>query len=277
MEVLVKVGTVAPEQTFYQDGDIVTTMSAVQIEYCHAEMACHVDKAGFNSVGLRDVDSLLYRYMAKTSKYKFIRLNSNEVKRINLLTNEEDIVSKTPNADGEAMDVAAFLIRRLVNPRHKIFGSQQGQEIWYGGNAPRDRDHSDILWDEIEAHSDNLKANCCNWPFSPHEKHRFLVLNCCGHKHGEIVELSGATCGEKACSVEVEGEPDENGCPAMITIAKKKWQIPYWDLSAELGIDVDDVRDKDKKVDARSSGDKHDWNHMDDIHVDKVAAGIVIL
>ena len=93
MEVIVKVGTVAPDQKNYQDGDIVTAMSDVQIEYCHAEMTCHVDKAGFNDMGLRDVDSLLYRYMEKTSKYKFIRLNSNEVKRINLLTNEEDIIS----------------------------------------------------------------------------------------------------------------------------------------------------------------------------------------
>ena len=277
MEVIVKVGTSVPDQRHHQDGDIVNTMSDVQIEYCHAELICQVDKVGFNSMGLRDVDSLLYRYMEKTSKYKFIRLNSNEVKRINLLTNEEDIFSKTPNAHGEAIDVAQFLTRRLVNPRHKIFGSQQGQEIWYGGNAPRDRDHSDILWNEIEAHSDNLKANCCNWPFSPHEKHRFLVLNCCGYKHEEVRELSCGTCGEKCCNVEVEGEPDENGHPTEVMVAKKKWQIPYWDLSAELGIDVDDVRDKDKKVDARSSGDRHSWNHMDDIHVDKVAAGIITL
>ena len=60
-------------------------------------------------------------------------------------------------------------------------------------------------------------------------------------------------------------------------IAKKKWQIPYWDLSSELGVDISEVRNKDKEVDARSSGDKHDWNHMDDIYVDKVAAGIITL
>ena len=277
MEVLVKVGTVTPDQKYYQYGDIVAAMSAVQIEYCHAEMACHVDKAGFNGVGLRDVDSLLYRYMEKTSKYKFIRLNSNEVKRINLLTVEEDIISTTPNADGEAINVAQFLRRRLVNKRHKIFGGRQGQEIWYGGNAPRDRDHSDVLWNEIEAHSDNLKANCCNWPFTPLEKSGFLPLNCCGHKHGEVVEVSDGTCGERASSVKVEGEPDEDGRSTQVMVAKKKWQIPYWDLAVELGIDVSEVRDKDKQVDARSSGDKHDWNHMDDVHVDKVAAGIVTL
>ena len=277
MEAIVKIGTVAPDQKHYQDGDIVTAMSDVQIEYCHAEMACHVDKVGFNNVGLRDVDSLLYRYMEKTSKYKFVRLNSNEVKRINLLTNEEDIISTTPNADGEAMNVAQFLTRRLGNSRHKIFGSEQGQEIWYGGNAPRDRDHSDVLWNEIEGHSDNLKANCCNWPFTPLEKRGFLVLNCCGHKDGEVVEVSDGTCGEKAAGVAVEGEPDEDGHPIEVVIAKKKWQIPYWDLSTELGVDISEVRNKDKEVDARSSGDKHDWNHMDDIYIDKVAAGIITL
>ena len=43
MELIVKVGTVTPDQKNYQDGDIVTAMSDVQIEYCHAEMTCHVD------------------------------------------------------------------------------------------------------------------------------------------------------------------------------------------------------------------------------------------
>ena len=270
MELILKVGTVAPDQKHYQDGDIVTAMSDVQIEYCHAEMICHVDKAGVNSVGLRDVDSLLHRYMAKTSRHKFIRLNSNEVKRINLLTNEEDII-------GETMDVAQFLRRRLKHGRHKIFGSEQGQEIWYGGNAPRDRDHSDVLWSEIEGHSDNLKADCCNWPFTPIEKRHFLPVNCCGYKHGEVVEVSDGTCGEKTCSVKVEGEPDEDGRSTQVMIAKKKWQVPYWDLDTELSIDIDDVRNTDKEVDARSTGDQEGWNHMDDIHVDKVAAGIVTL
>ena len=133
------------------------------------------------------------------------------------------------------------------------------------------------MWNEIEGHSATLKADCCNWPFTPLEKRGFLVLNCCGYKHEEVREVSGGTCGERCCSVIVEGEPDEDGKPTEVLIAKKQWQIPYWDLSAELGIDVDDVRNKDKEVDARSSGDRHSWNHMDDIHVDKLTAGIVTL
>ena len=277
MEILVKVGTVAPDQKTYQDGDIVNAMSDIQIEYCHAETICHVHKTGFNSVGLRDTGTLLHRYMEKTSRHKFIRLNSNEVKRINLLTNEEAIISTTPNAKGECMDAALYISRRLKHPDHKIFGNGPGNEIWYGGNAPRDRDHSDILWNEIEGHSDNLKADHGNWPFSPVEMKGFLPLNCCGHKHGEIKEVSSGTCGERCCSVEVEGEPDEDGRPTEVVIAKKKWQIPYWDLSSELGIDVDDVRNRGTTVDARFSGDRSGWNHMDDIHVDKVDVGIVIL
>ena len=109
MELILKVGTVAPDQTSYQDGDIISTMSDVQIAYCHAAMICHVDKAGVNSVGLRDMNTLFHRYMEKTSKYKFIRLNSNEVERYNLLTDEVDTISTTPNEKGEAMHVAEYL------------------------------------------------------------------------------------------------------------------------------------------------------------------------
>ena len=273
MELILKVGTVAPDQTSYQDGDIISTMSDVQIEYCHAEMICHVDKAGVNSVGLRDINTLFHRYMEKTSKYKFIRLNSNEVERYNLLTDEVDTISTTPNEKGEAMHVAEYLTRRLKHARHKIFGVSHGNEVWYGGNAPRDRDHSDVLWNEIEGHSDHLKANCCSWPFTPIEKRHFLPVNCCGHQYGEVVEISTPTCVQKAEPVyETKEAPEDD-----VLIAKKKWQVPYWDLDTEFSIDIDDVRNIDKEVDARSTGDQEGWNHMDDIHVDKVAAGIVTL
>lgn len=276
MELLVKVGTVADGQINYQDGDIVCAASQVEIENCHAGMICHPDKVGFNSVALRDTGTLFHLYTEATSVYRFTRLSRVEATRRNLLTGESDIVSSTPNDLGEYIDVGAFLNRRLRHRRHKIFGTAQGREIWYGGTAPRDREHIDILWKDIEGHSDYLQADCGNWPFTPHEKREFLVLNCCGHKSGEVAEVSGGTCGERAAGVEVAGDPDELGKRTSVLIAKKRWQVPYWDLSAELGADVSDIRDKEKEVDTRHIGDKQDWLHLDNVNVDKVAAGIVI-
>ena len=276
MEIILNTRTLAEGQQNYQDGDIVCAISKTQTHYCHGEMICHVDLHGFNSAGLRDRGTLLENYMALTSKYRFTRLNSNEVQKYNLLTDEVDIISDTPNEAGNFINVYEYLIRRLSHKRHKIFGDQQGAEVWYGGNAPRDRGHADVLWDYIEGHSDKLKVDHSQFPLSPIEKAHFLPIDCCGFMNGVETEISDGTCGERDCCVEIDGEPDEDGIPQKIFIAKKKWQVPYWDLASELGIDVYDARDRELTHDGRT-GMEHNHNHMDDICVDKVAAGIVTI
>ena len=60
-------------------------------------------------------------------------------------------------------------------------------------------------------------------------------------------------------------------------IAKKRWQVPYWDLSDAIGESVDDVRNPDKLSDPRSVGDRETWNHVDLVQLDKVLAGIITL
>ena len=55
-------------------------------------------------------------------------------------------------------------------------------------------------------------------------------------------------------------------------IAKRRWQVPYWDIS---GVNVDDVRNKDKEVDGRV--DLNERPFIDDINVDKVEAGIIVV
>jgi hypothetical protein len=44
-----------------------------------------------------------------------------------------------------------------------------------------------------------------------------------------------------------------------------------------LGIDVDDVRNRNKELDARVDGPLENRSKMDDINVDKVAEGIVTI
>lgn len=259
MELLVKVGTIAPSQQSYQDGDIVCAISPIQTHYCHAECICHPTKYGFNSDGLRDRGTLFESHARLTSRWQFSRVGSS-VERLELATGNVEIVS-------DQIDAEQFIERRIRSKRHKIFGNP-GAEIWYGGNATRDRAGADLLWNEIETHSDNLKADHCCWPFSDLEKRHFLPLDCCGFQHGTEREISTGTCGER-CSEVYEPEADKQEAREMI--ARRHWQVPYWDLA---GISVDDARNKDKPYDARSNGDE-EKRHLDDVSVDKVAAGIV--
>ena len=94
-------------------------------------MICHPNNFGFNTNGTRDLNTLLEKFQQATHTYKFERLNSNDVKRTNLLTGEEDILNTIPNADGEAINAYKYISRRLKNPRQKIFGPS-GCEVWYG-------------------------------------------------------------------------------------------------------------------------------------------------
>ena len=81
--------------------------------------------------------------------------------------------------------------------------------------------------------------------------------------------MSCGTCGDRCCPI--FSNNDE------VFIAHSKWYVPYWDLASELGINMDDVRDKNKTVDARHDVSLDHMCHMDDIYVDKVAAGIITL
>ena len=79
MELVLKINSVNNDQKSYQDGDIVQTFTNEHIHICHAEMICHPKNFALNTFGLRDRNTLLEKFMEKTSKYKFTRLNSNDV------------------------------------------------------------------------------------------------------------------------------------------------------------------------------------------------------
>lgn len=283
MELVLKINSADNDQKNYQDGDIIQTFTNDHIHVCHAEMICHPKHFALNTFGLRDRNTLLEKFMEKTSKYKFTRLNSNDVQRLNLLTNEEDILNTIPNSNNEYIDVAAYLTRRTKHPTHKIFGVSHGNEVWYGGIVTKDKAVINTVWNDIETDSDNLKNNHDHWPLSDAEKRHFLPLNCIGWI-GEVKEISTHTACERACCVcepdvvilDEQGE-DDGTTEEGPMIAKRKWQVPYWDLTSSLGIDVDDVRNKDKEVDVRSDAPLIQRNKMDDINVDKVEEGIVTI
>ena len=267
MELIVKTIDV-PGDSSYKDGDIVQAFSNDRIHMCHAEMICSPDSSPLNTVtGLRSNDGLLMKFTEAVSKYKFVRLNTNEVKRINLIDSSEDIISNTANANGERIDIHQFLKTRLSFKNHKIFGSS-GAEIWYGGS--RQHNIQDI-WNDIETHTDNLMVDHSSWPLTDTEKRHFLPLNASGFKNGSISEISSDTVNTRhspAVKTEtVDGEQQ------VVVVAQRQWQVPYWDLSTDLGININDVRNMEILLDARKPQEERPY--IDNINVDKVSAGII--
>ena len=275
MELIVKIKSDGANP-YYQDGDVIDAMSLDRIHLVHAEMICHPKNFGFNTFGKRDRNTLLEKFQQATHVYKFERVNSNDVKRTNLLTNEEDILNTTPNANGESINAYQYLIRRLKNPNHKIFGTG-GREVWYGKMRNDAEVFIPVAWNHIETESDNLQSNHNSWPFSDLEKRHFVCINTSGRNYdGDSftrVELSGDTVTERSlpATEDIPEDPPEDYSPVIL--AKRKWFVPYWDLSSELGTSVDDLRDKDLECDCRKPMNERE--HIDILTYDKIAEGLL--
>ena len=275
MELIVKIKSVGSSQ-YYQDGDVVDAMSLDRIYLAHAEMICNPNNFGFNTNGTRDLNTLLEKFEQSTKTYKFERLNSNDVRRTNLLTSEEDILNTIPNADGEAINVYKYISRRLKSPRHKIFGPS-GSEVWYGKMRNDASAFIPVAWNHIETETDNLKDSHNSWPFTDLEKRHFICINTSGRIYdGDSftrVELSGDTVGDRALPA-IETPPEE--IPEdynTVILAKRKWFVPYWDLASELGSSVDDLRDPDHMCDCRKPMDERE--HIDILTYNKVSEGLL--
>ena len=287
MEIIVKINS-NPGDLSYKDGDIVEAFSMDRIHRCHAQQKCSVKNFPLQGVSdLRPSYPLLIKYKEKTSLYKFERINSNEILRTNLITQDQDIIGTTPNARGEYIHPYSFIANRKKNILHSIFGTS-GNEFWYGG-VRADANLNDI-WNDIETHTNFLKSEHSSWPLSPIERRIFLPMNCCTHlcedeHHHEddhsclnctcdcsLTECSSATAVEKkmqAFTIQNEGTDQEKA----IVFAKRKFQIPYWDFSSSLSINVDHVRDTTREVSVIK--DLSERPSVDVLTVDKVAAGII--
>lgn len=173
-ELIIKIGDNDGENG-YKDGDVLCAFNSRRIKACHAEMICHVKHQPFNRDGLNPVGSLAQHWFENTHKYKFERISTNEIRRTNLLTLEEDILSNTPNQAGEAMDVPSYIERQVRHERHRIFGSL-GNEIWYGGKIDTSMEKIDAVWQKIEEQSPLREIDHRLWPLGNEDKKQFLAL-----------------------------------------------------------------------------------------------------
>tara|TARA_Y100000401_G_scaffold116147_1_gene121261 strand:+ start:1619 stop:2440 length:822 start_codon:yes stop_codon:yes gene_type:complete len=273
MEIIVKIND-GPSETSYKDGDIVQAFTLDEIYLHHAQNKCNVRNFALTTDGMRSPDPLLIKFLERTKTYKFERLNSNEVRRTNLLTDEQDILTTTPNTNGEKIDVYQYVVKKIKNKNHLIF-RENGLEYWYA----KERNNIDInaVWSDIETHTDFLQSDHTRFPFSDVEKRAFLAINTSGRSYtGDSftrVELSGDTVHTRQ-SVAVEDypeDPPEDYDP--IILAKRQWFVPYWDLTAALGSSVDNLRNPNHLCDCRKAMNERE--HVDILTFDKVEEGII--
>ena len=240
-ELLLKVGAGAG----YEDGDIVCAFNDLSVQNIHAQHICHPWKATVNTDGLLDAGTVIEDYYKRVSQYKFKRISATEVRRTDLETSTSETLSSTPNANGEAIDVALFLSRRKAHkasnnaPKMPLFGSE-GSEIWYGGNTTITSITVDLVWQDIEAKTVERKSSYPDWPLTDTEKKHFLVVPTLDFDQQKQAEL-----------IEPEYDTTDPGNP--ILVRKRKRKIDYTNDLTISGDTLAKISDRDTIVEKPKS------------------------
>lgn len=269
MDMLIHIGD-SPDPLGYKDGDVIGCYPFLNTLLQRGQNICLPKKFDYNSVGLRNFGTLLEKYEQKTHKYKCERINSNQILKTNLLTEEQETISP--------INLYGFITKMLSIPNHAVFGTEQGQEVWYMEKLPLFGDSAKIhsIWDDIEHHTDNLRQNNMRKEFTPTEKQTMLPLDCTGFLNNAYTEISKHTACDRSSAITVREDEDDETIQSTL-IAKRQWKIPYKDIDSELAIDIDDVLDVNKIVDPRQDIQQTEKNKLDDIMFDKVDLGEYIL
>lgn len=220
----------------FEDGDILVAKNRRSIRAIHAEDICWPRQNGKKVGGLIENNfPLLEILFGNVYQYKFQRVSTDEVKRITIATGDEDVLSKTPNADGEAINVKEYVNRRKAAAKKPIFGAA-GSEIWYGGRISAGHTQLDRIWQEIESRTAKREQDHVNWPFTPRELQRFLAF--------DVDDFDNQEAGELVAPLVDESDPDN-----PVTLKKRKNYVEWRGLRDVV---ESNVLDSSQQIDIRS-------------------------
>lgn len=219
----------------YEDGDILVAKNRRATRCIHAEHICWERNISTGKkVGgfLGATYPLLEIMYSNIYQYKFERVSKTEVRRTDLLTLDEEILSLTPNVKGESIDVDLYVRRRNSSASKPLFGTE-GAEIWYGGNINASHDKLDIIWGEIEDRTTFREVDHLFWNFTPLEKRLFLAIS--------VDDFDDQTSGDLTSSLVDDTDPEN-----PLTIKKRKHNVTGWrDLRDVV---VDNVLNKNVEI-----------------------------
>jgi len=211
----------------YEGGDILVAKNRRAIRSVHAQHICWPRIDGAKVGGqLTTTQPLLEIMLSEVYQYKFERLSVSVLRRTDQWTLVVDELDDTPNENGERIDVALFVSRRLSSGKLPMFGAA-GAEVWYGGRTRATHTRLNTVWAEIESRTAEREVNYVDFPMTPIEKRKFLALS--------VDDFTDAESGELTSSL-IDDETDPEN---PVTIKKRKNGITDWrDLRDVVPTDV---------------------------------------
>lgn len=234
--IALKVGDRSADPADYKDGDILAVWPRRFIRCVHAQHICHPRIAARNGGGLIPLTEVARDWYERTHQYRFERVSATEVRRTDLDTLEEDVLSGTQNADGEAMDVALFIQRRKQRLDNYLFGTP-GAEVWYGGRQEHSHAKLDQVWNAIETKTAHREQNFSDWPAGVQDVKSHLLL-----RMNDMLDAEAETL--------VAPELDLTDPNNPVTIRKRARKVD-WRALRELSPHVADIDNPSVSVDLR--------------------------
>lgn len=179
-----------PAGNGYDDGDCLCAFSDHEIQDVHAQGICWprdgtgrkpIDEHGFRL----DPDGLVAAYCNRAYGYRMERISPTEVRRVNLLTLGDEIVSPgNPSSDGFFINDVQGMVGRILahntapgQTTGKIVLGTLGAEVWWQGSRNMTAADLDAVWNDIETATPKRRVDHRLWPWTPRERRRFLALS----------------------------------------------------------------------------------------------------
>lgn len=158
-------------KNFFEDGDILCSFNDNRISRANCEYVASEARRslGFNGDGLRVANSILEDYLTLANQYKFVRISTDQVKRVETQTGEETVIPK------EEIAVAEFIKRRKVKADHCVFGTK-GNEYWFGKSRVPTESELATFWNVIETKTAHIRSQHLKWKMGSEEYKSFLQL-----------------------------------------------------------------------------------------------------
>ena len=241
-ELALKVG----DTPTYKDGDILCAFNSRRIRCCHAQHICHRMNAGGGVAAHRDNNHVARDWYELTSQYRFEQVSSSEVDRITIATSDVVRIDSTPRMiDGKMqhMNVEEYVARRLLHPRHKMFGTW-GAAVWYGGRTDVSNATLDKVWTAIETKTAERESNYPRWPAGTQDlkEHLFVAVD-------DFTDAEAETLVEP--DIEVTGV-SLDGDDTTVTHAKRKRKVA-WKALPQFSLSAANVENPALTVDVRDS------------------------
>ena len=229
----------------YKDGDILLAFGNLKILRQNARDIFDKIQAKPDIVSGYIQDDFTEAYFDCTMGYKYIRLNENEVKKIDLKDDSEEVLSGVRNYQGNYV-----IIENEIKSSSHLFGSY-GKEIWYREKNVAFNPHK--VWQVIEKYSDYRKQDYLNWPLTDTEKRFFLSVTCKNIKDGLTIDCPPWVAAEKVQPIYKEQtiNPIINQKKRVLA-RRRRWFLPYWDFDS---LETDTIRNMDRFSDFRDLPD----------------------